>query len=140
MQGEKDLKKLLQSLSPVRHSEIYVFCTINTRALNALGSNPLNSLKPLASFQEKEGLSLIVSKHEADKNGFAYEGEFNLISLNVYSSLDAVGLTAVISKKLAENNISANIVAAYHHDHLLVPVSDTEQAMRVLTSINQDTR
>lgn len=31
----------------------------------------------------------------------------------------AVGLTAAFSTKLAEKNISANVVAAYYHDHIL---------------------
>ena len=54
------------------------------------------------------------------------------ITLDVHSSLEAVGLTAAVSAALAEENISCNVVAAYYHDHLFVPVADAERAMETL--------
>jgi hypothetical protein len=55
--------------------------------------------------------------------------------LTVHSSLEAVGLTAAVSKALTEANISCNVVAAYYHDHIFVPVKDAKQAMRVLEKL-----
>jgi len=144
MPAERDLKKLLQSLNPKLSSETYVFCTLDNDSVSNAGKNAendtvsvLNSVTPLASFQEKEGLSLILPKFEADNHQLSYEGLFSLISLNVYSSLEAVGMTAAIAEKLTKNNISANIIAAYHHDHILVPIADAERALLALGEFKQ---
>ena len=57
---------------------------------------------------------------------------FRLITLTVHSSLEAVGLTAIVTNKLAEHEISANVVAAYYHDHIFVPCEKAGKAMEVL--------
>nr|WP_275889019.1 ACT domain-containing protein [Desulforhopalus vacuolatus] len=61
-----------------------------------------------------------------------YEGVFKGITLTVHSSLEAVGLTAAISSKLAEKGISANVIAAYYHDHIFVQTEKAEMAMEAL--------
>jgi hypothetical protein len=58
-----------------------------------------------------------------------------MISLTIHSSLAAVGLTAAIASALAEQGISANVVAAYFHDHLFVPWEQRLQAMAVLSAL-----
>jgi hypothetical protein len=57
------------------------------------------------------------------------------ITLNVYSSLERVGLTAAVAQALADESIACNMVAAYHHDHAFVPASDADRAMAVLTAL-----
>jgi hypothetical protein len=52
----------------------------------------------------------------------------------VQSSLDAVGLTAAVSAKLAAIGIPCNVLAGYHHDHVLVPVDRVDDAITVLTA------
>jgi hypothetical protein len=52
--------------------------------------------------------------------------------LTVHSSLEAVGLTAAFSARLAERNISCNVLAGYHHDHILVPVDRVQDAIDAL--------
>jgi hypothetical protein len=51
----------------------------------------------------------------------------------VHSSLEAVGLTAAVSKKLADKGISANVIAAYYHDHIFVQSAKAEEALYALT-------
>ena len=43
------------------------------------------------------------------------------MTLEVRSALGALGLSAAVTGALCEPGISCNVVAGYHHDHLLVP-------------------
>ena len=128
MTGEEDLNKLLVLLEPDLLPSDFVFCT----AAN-LKYGDLAELQPIASYQEEEGLTLVLDKKAADGAGLAYDSVFNCITLTVHSSLDAVGLTAAISGKLAANGISANIIAAYHHDHVFVQKCNAQSALQLLT-------
>lgn len=129
MTGEIDLQKLLANLSPVLDSREYVFCTFKDRIYG-----DYTELKPIASFLEPEGLTLVLAKHRADKQGISYEGAFSCISLNVHSSLAAVGLTAAVSTLLAEHDISANMIAGYFHDHIFVNRDNAQRALVLLQS------
>jgi hypothetical protein len=105
----------------------FVFCTIRDAAYGDFAE-----LSPMASFQEDEGLTLLLTRANADRAGFRYESTFKCITLKVHSSLEAVGLTAAVSRRLADRGISANVIAAYHHDHILVPAEKTADALSVL--------
>ena len=130
MTGEEDLDTLLVLLQPSLMLGDFVFCT----AAN-LKYGDFAELQPLASYQEEEGLTLVLSKQSADVAGLAYDSVFNCIILMVHSSLEAVGLTAAVSGKLAANGISANVIAAYHHDHVFVPKNKAQQALQLLTEL-----
>ncbi|MCK5673536.1 MAG: ACT domain-containing protein, partial [Spirochaetales bacterium] len=41
--------------------------------------------------------------------------------------------TAAVSTKLSEHNISANIIAAYYHDHVFVPSGAADKALTLLS-------
>ena len=133
MTGETDLSKMLATLAPKLHDEEYVFCTfVNGRYGDYL------ELEPIASFMEAEGLTLVIPKALADQHGIAYEGVFRCITLSVHSSLEAVGLTAVIATQLAKHNISANVIAAYYHDHVFVQNGRAEDALAAIISLQND--
>jgi len=127
--GEIDLKKLLANLSPLLDSREYVFCTFKDSAYGDYAE-----LNPIASFLEEEGLTLVIARDRADKEGTSYQGIYKRITLNIYSSLDAVGLTAAVSTLLAKHGISANMIAAYYHDHIFVNAADAERAVALLNS------
>jgi hypothetical protein len=55
-----------------------------------------------------------------------------MITLNVFSALDAVGFLAAVTARLANAGISVNPVSGFHHDHLFVPADRAEEAMRLL--------
>ena len=59
---------------------------------------------------------------------------FQRITLRTHSSLEAVWLTVAVSTCLAEHGINANIIAAYHHDHIFVPADHVAQALALLKS------
>lgn len=58
------------------------------------------------------------------------------IMLGVHSSLSAVGLTARVAEVLAAYGISANMVAAFHHDHVFVPWDRRDEALAVLRTLS----
>ena len=126
MAGIIEIDNLLKSLAPEIKSGEYVFCAVD-------GSySDYAHLSPLACFVESEGLSLIVSVESAEEAKLAYESKFKQITLTVHSSLDAVGLTAAVATKLASYGISANVVAAYYHDHIFVQTEKAEVALIAL--------
>ena len=119
--------KELKNLNPVLLEDEYVFCTF----LSSIYGDH-NKLNPIASFNEKEGLTLVVKKEIAKFNNLEFKGTFKCISLNLISSLTSVGLTALILKALADNEISANIYAGYYHDHIFVPLEKANDAFKLL--------
>ena len=126
MIGETNLDKLLESMSPALIPGEYVFCTVKGEY------SDFQALSPLATFHESEGLTVVVAKEAAVAHQLPFESVFKGITLTVHSSLDAVGLTAAVSTKLAGKGISANVIAAYYHDHVFVPSSKVEQAITAL--------
>lgn len=133
MSGEIDLNKLLKTLSPVLMEDEYVFCTFP----NADFGDRLE-LKPFAAVRESEGLTLIVPKSRADEKEADYDSVFRGISLAVHSSLEAVGLTAAVSSKLAEQGISANLVAGFYHDHIFVQSGLADAALAAIKDLAED--
>jgi hypothetical protein len=131
--GETNLNKLLGSMQPVLSKPEYVFASLDKDSLVSLAM-----LEPLGTFYEKEGLTVIVLKTNAEALGIRYQGVFQCITLNVHSSLDAVGLTAAVSTVLANEGISANVVAAYYHDHIFVPIVKANQALSCLQQLVRD--
>lgn len=120
-------------MSPLLDSREYIFCTVEGDVSNYL------HLNPICSFVEDEGLTLILPLDAAITAQIPYESIFRKITLSVHSSLDAVGLTAAVAEKLASVNISANVVAAYYHDHVFVPKDKAGAALRALQQFQSDT-
>ena len=132
MSGELSLEKILKNLCPVLLEESYVFCSLPQGQYGALPS-----LSPLASVQEPEGLTLVLTAKEAAHEGLSSEGTFRCIRLEVHSSLESVGLTATVSTALAKEGISANLIAGAHHDHVLIPAQKAGRALDVLQGLGQ---
>ena len=62
------------------------------------------------------------------------------ITLAIHSDLEAVGLTAAVSAELTRHGISANVVAAFYHDHIFVPAADAERAVEALRTLSLKSR
>jgi hypothetical protein len=90
----------------------------------------------LASFREKEGMTLVIPRMKATEVQHS-SGPMARITLAVHSSLEAVGLTAAVSRTLANDGISANMIAAYHHDHVFVPLALADRAMNCLHGLSR---
>ena len=130
MPGQTDLKKILESIDPYLVDESFIFMTTD----QSLGSIS-NSLNPIASFMENEGLSLVITQATADKNAITYDSVFSCISLGVHSSLESYGLISIISRELTQNNISTNVFSGYYHDHIFVQSSKAHQALEIISKI-----
>lgn len=129
MAGISDLNELLKSMSPKLMAGEFVFCTVRGKLTDYL------YLEPLATFREREGMTLVLDKGTAAKGKLPFESTFKMITLTVHSSLDAVGLTAAVSSKLASKGISANVIAAYYHDHIFVQSEKAEMALAALEEL-----
>ena len=130
-----DLNQLLAHMEPVLQAGEYVFCTFADKKYGDLAE-----LDPLCAYREAEGLTLILPKASADLAQIDYDGTYRAITLQVHSSLEAVGLTAAVATELAAHNISANVVAAYYHDHVFVQSGRAAEAVQVLQSLSAKKR
>ena len=132
MSGIKDLDILLSNIEPVLDERNFVFCSFPT-----IDWKIMYELNPIGIFHEKEGVTFILEQQDAVNKKIHYQSVYRLITLNVHSSLDAVGLTAAFSAKLAEKNISTNVVTAYYHDHIFVPEEKAEQALNAILELQK---
>jgi uncharacterized protein len=113
-----DLGRLLAGLEPKLSQERYAFDAVDVAAMDT---------GTFALVREEEGVTAI---------RVSSTGEWARISLGVNSSLDDIGLTAALSRALADAGISANIVAALRHDHVFVPWTRRGEAMAVLQALS----
>lgn len=132
MAGEKNLERLLSSMSPELIEGDFVFCTVKNSKYGDYAET-----RPIASFAEAEGLTLVLLKDAAESSGLPYEGIFKCITLGIHSSLEAVGLTAAVAGELATHGIAANVIAAYFHDHIFVQSELAERAIGILSGHNK---
>lgn len=129
MNAEVCLEKLLQDIEPQLQQDVYVFCALDESQVQKLCS------QCLCLFRESEGWSAIVPRNIAEREGLSASSGFCQITLQVYSSLDAVGLTAAVARELSAAGISANVVAALRHDHVFVPEHKAREALLLLRGI-----
>ncbi len=132
--GEKSLDTLLATLTTVLHPETYVFAKLDKTA----------PLPPLAEiqllFRESEAVTVIVRKTYAEDNKMEYFFPSKMITLNVTSSLEAVGFMAVIATRLATLSMGVNPVSGFYHDHLFVPEGRETSAVEELKKLAEKKR
>ncbi|HEV8507445.1 MAG TPA: ACT domain-containing protein [Chitinophagaceae bacterium] len=131
MQGETELRALLENMKAILNEGDYVFCT--TKDVKEVDFNNV-----IMAFKEHEGTTIILKQEEADRLHLKYSFIVAWITLTVHSSLEAIGLTAAFSKALTEDNISCNVVAGYFHDHIFVDKKDAQKAIAVLNRLSTD--
>ena len=127
---EIDLAAQLAQLSPRLNAGEFVFITLKEHL-------PAR-VRPLAYFHEWEGESVVLRVEQAETIGLKYGATFAWITLDVNSALESVGLTAAVTGALAKAGIPCNVIAAFHHDHLFVPLEDREKALAVLQRLQKN--
>lgn len=128
MAGGRDLGALVRGLDPVLHPEVLVFAAVPA-------GEPVPEVACFARVVEDEGTTLVLAEADAARLGLEAELPCRRIELRVRSDLAAVGLTAAVAGALATAGISANVVAAFHHDHVLVPAADADRALAALRDL-----
>jgi hypothetical protein len=125
--GETDLAKMLATLSVERRPGVFTFVAVNV---------PTPGMLAAAHGMVKEGAltTLVVPIHAAERAGLPVTIEMAWLTLAVQSSLEAVGLTAAVSARLTDVDIPCNVLAGYHHDHILVPVELAGAAIDALAA------
>lgn len=127
--GETSLSKLLSTLTTTLHPTTYVFTTIS----NPSELPPMSEIQLL--FRESEGITVITSMEYAVDKKMEYFFPCKMITLNVTSSLEAVGFMAVLATRLATRDMGVNPVSGFYHDHLFVPLGREEEALEVLAAV-----
>ncbi|QFT53031.1 ACT domain-containing protein [Microbulbifer sp. THAF38] len=130
MTEEISLTNILRNMCPKLQEETYVFCQVSDARLEEVLT------QSLCIFREGEGMSAILPKCLAQQYGIASSGPFRQITLQVFSGLSAVGLTATVTRELADAGIVANMVNALRHDHVFVPEESAQQALQLLRGLS----
>ncbi len=122
MNGETDLGRMLATLTVARRPEPYCFLTDADHLTEAAA----------ATIEEAEGRTIVVPVEVARQHGFEPGFVAAWLTLEVHSALAAGGLTAAVSRVLADEGIPCNVLAGFHHDHLLVPADRADDAVAAL--------
>lgn len=125
--GDTDLDGMLASMDVERRPGVFTFVT---------GAWPQLAGAAEATIVEQEGVTYVVTVDAAKSAGAPVGFEAAWLTLTVHSSLEAVGLTATFSAVLAGAGIACNVLAGYHHDHLLVPVDRAADALVLLRGLS----
>ena len=109
--------------------------TARAYELTWAGTQRPGNLNPVMVFREREGDTLILLEEKAAAAGLSSAFPSRMITLNIHSSLDAVGFLAAITTRLAAAGMGVNPVSAYFHDHLFVPAERADEAIAILKGI-----
>ena len=121
--GEMELASLLRGMTPVLNPDVLVFLHLTS------ADNPPAEIrdKSVFTFREREGNTYVVDKEVVERLGYQYEFPCRRVTLNIHSSLQAVGLIgpfankrvqtmlpgflAVILRHLADDDIPCNVAS-----------------------------
>ncbi|HEY4583133.1 MAG TPA: ACT domain-containing protein [Lysobacter sp.] len=128
MSGETDLAMMLRTLDVEPREGTWVLLT-------RPAPDATLDAQAAARIDEREGITYVVPEHVAHQHGGSPGFVAAWLSLRVHSSLDAVCLTAAVSCALADAGIACNVLAGFHHDHLLVPAARRDDAITALHAL-----
>jgi hypothetical protein len=125
--GETDLDAMLATLAVEQRSGVFTYVSVSPVPPELLD-------EAHALVTEGATTTIVLPVESAERHGHRIDVRLAWLTLTVQSSLEAVGLTAHVSARLADEGIACNVLAGYHHDHLLVPVGRVDDAVRALSA------
>jgi uncharacterized protein len=125
--GERDLGAILASLDVLREAGVFVVAQLSAGAEPPAGTR--------AWVREGEGVTVVLRREDAEAAALPFVFESAWLTLTVRTSFEAVGLTAAFATRLAAEGIPANVLAGFHHDHILVPEDRADDAIAALRSL-----
>lgn len=136
--GATDLATLIRTMQPVLDSATYIFAHIPAKSdsdasnvLRLFAGTPVQML-----YREAEGWTVIARREVAEEIQLQQTVfPCKRITLNVQSSLEAVGFLAAVTGRLKELGIGVNPVSGFLHDHLYVPEGREEEVMEALKAM-----
>ncbi|MEM1334923.1 MAG: ACT domain-containing protein [Actinomycetota bacterium] len=129
MAGMTDLDEMLRTLTVSVRPGRFTFVSVPQGTAPALGDGVE------AVLSESEGATVVAAVERATAEGWSYDFEGAWLTIDVHSALEAVGLTATFSAALGAVEIPCNVLAAFHHDHLLVPADRIDDAITALEAL-----
>lgn len=130
MVGERDLGRIFAGFSVSRRPGTFVY------VVGGWGTFAAADVE--AVVRESEGTTFVVAREVAEAAGHRVDFVAAWLTVDVETSLDGVGLTAAMSAVLAARGIPCNVLAGFHHDHLLVPVARADDALEALATLRHD--
>ncbi len=127
MPGQTDLAKMLADLSVTVRPGRYTVVSVAEPVELGAGVEAIVS--------EDEGFTVVSTVEAAGQYGWDVGFEAAWLTLDVHSSLEAVGLTAAVATVLASSGISCNVLAGFYHDHILVPADRADEAIQCLEAL-----
>jgi hypothetical protein len=120
-----DLAEILAALTVSRRDGVFVMCTVDD----------LPDADLEAVLFEDEGITIVLPLAQAEELRLTWGFEAAWLTIDVLTALDGVGLTAAVSRALTDAGIACNVLAGFHHDHILVPVDAADRAMDAITAL-----
>ena len=120
-----DLDEILAAMAVSRRPGTFVVCA----------ADEVPDADVEAVVVEDEGLTVVLPREQAEDLRMTWGFEAAWLTIEVTTALDGVGLTAAFSRALADAGLPCNVLAGFHHDHVLVPVDRADEAVAVLRGL-----
>jgi len=123
-----ELEKFLASLTIHRRDGVFVYVSAAAAIPGAA-----------ATIIEDEGITSIVERAAADAAGLPWSFASAWLTVEAQTALEGIGVTAALASALARAAIPGNVLAGFHHDHVLVPADRADDAIAALQTLRSQT-
>jgi len=93
-----------------------------------------------ANIVDRFETTVVIEESKYDRtDAIDYDGGWRLFTLDLVFSFDTIGVTAKISRKLADYDIGILPLASYSRDHFLVKEENFEKSVNAFKELGIDT-